>query len=58
MNYDPHYKFDTPLYPTGDHAEQAEAQQQFKSLTKAPTPGNNGVIVHAVGCSGNHLGKC
>lgn len=47
-----------PLYPKIPGKDQAKAQQQFKSLTKAPTSGSNGVIVHAVGCSGNHLGKC
>lgn len=50
----------TPLNYGAGGTGQVQAQNQFKSLPpkNADAPGNNGVVVHAVGCSGNHLGKC
>lgn len=59
MNFTPkNVPSDKPLYYGNGSKDQVKAQNQFKSLAKSPIPGNNGVVVHAVGCSGNHLGKC
>lgn len=51
---------DKPVnYGTGNNT-QVKAQNQFKSLPPLDQlkQGSNGVIVHTVGCAGNHLGKC
>ena len=38
----------------------AKSQQQFKSMPPKDQlkAGDNGVVLHTVGCGGNHLGKC